>query len=104
MLFWNEQYFAFGNPIFEGEIVKTRIATLVVFALGILAIGVFVVRAQITAQLTFKMSQPFTVGDTALPAGRYVVTSVSNRLFQIAAASGKPSVLADVNFLSPDAS
>jgi hypothetical protein len=87
--------------------MKTRIATLVVFALGILTIGVFAVRAQITTQLTFKMSQPFTVGNTTLPAGSYVVTPVpetEQSIIQIAAASGKPSVLADVNFVSPDAS
>jgi hypothetical protein len=87
--------------------MKTRIAKLALFALGVLTIGVFVVRAQITTQLTFKMSQPFTVGDTTLAAGSYVVTpvpSTDQSIIEITAASGKPSVVAEVNFVAPDPS
>jgi hypothetical protein len=73
--------------------MKTRISWLVVLALGVLTIGVLAGRAQIANQLEFKVSQPFTVGNTTLPAGSYIVRPFSEEpgLLEIASASGKPS-------------
>ena len=50
--------------------MKTCVGRLVVSALGVLTIGVLADGAQITNQLDFKMSQPFTVANTTLPAGK----------------------------------
>jgi hypothetical protein len=86
--------------------MKTVIGKLVAFALGVLTIGVFAGRAQIMNQLDFKMSQPFTVGNTTLPAGSYVIRPVGGTdqmVIEISAASGKPSVWAEVNSAQPDA-
>jgi len=87
--------------------MKARIAKLVILTLGMLTVGLLVVHAQITTQVSFKMSQAFTVGDTTLPAGSYVITPVQETdlsLIEIAAASGKPSVLADVSLVAADPS
>jgi len=86
--------------------MKTVIGKFVVFALGVLTIGVFAGRAQITTQLDFKMSQPFTVGNTTLPAGSYIIRPVGGTdqmVIEISAASGKPSVMVEVNSAQPDA-
>jgi hypothetical protein len=85
--------------------MKTLIGKLVVFGLGVLTIGVSAGRAQIMNQLDFKMSQPFTVGNTTLPAGSYIIRPVQGTdqmVIEISAASGKPSVWADVNSAQPD--
>jgi hypothetical protein len=85
--------------------MKTVIGKLVAFALGVLTIGVFAGRAQIMNQLDFKMSQPFTVGNTTLPPGSYVIRPVGGTdqmVIEISAASGKPSVMVDVNSAQPD--
>jgi hypothetical protein len=87
--------------------MKTLIGKLVVFALGVLTIGVFAGRAQIVNQLEFKMSQPFTVGNTTLPPGSYIVRPVQGtdqQVIEISSATGKPSVMADVNSAQPDGS
>jgi hypothetical protein len=86
--------------------MKTLIGKLVVFALGVLTIAVFAGRAQIMNQLDFKMAQPFTVGNTTLPAGAYTIRPVQGTdqmVIEISAASGKPSVMVDVNSAQPDA-
>ena len=86
--------------------MKTPIGKFVVFALGVLTIGVFAGRAQIMNQLDFKMTQPFTVGNTTLPAGGYVIRPVQGTdqmVLEISAASGKPSVMVEVNSAQPDA-
>jgi|SRR5271154_1928844 len=87
--------------------MKIRLGKFVVIALGILTIGVLAGRAQITNQLDFKMSQAFTVGNTTLPPGSYIVRPVSGtdqQVIEITSASGKPSVLVDVNSAVPDGS
>jgi hypothetical protein len=85
--------------------MKTRIGKIVVFALGLLTIGVFPGRAQIMNQLDFKMAQPFTVGNTTLPAGSYIVKPVSGTeqaVLEIRSANGHPTVMVDVNSAQPD--
>ncbi len=85
--------------------MKTLIGKLVVFALGVLTIGVFAGRAQIMNQLDFKMVQPFTVGNTTLPPGAYTIRPVQGTdqmVIEISAASGSPSVMVDVNSAQPD--
>ena len=86
--------------------MKPLIGKFVMFALGVLTIGVFAGRAQIMNQLDFKMSQPFTVGDATLPAGAYIIRPVQGTdqtVIEISAASGKPSVMVEVNSAQPDA-
>jgi hypothetical protein len=85
--------------------MKTLIGKLVVFALGVLTIGVSAGQAQIMNQLDFKMAQPFTVGNTTLPPGSYVIRPVQGTdqmVIEISGASGKPSVMVDVNSAQPD--
>jgi hypothetical protein len=57
--------------------MKTHIGKLVVLALGVLTVGALSGRAQIMNQLDFKMTQPFTVVNTTLAAGSYIVKPVS---------------------------
>jgi hypothetical protein len=85
--------------------MKTRISRLVLLALGVLTIGVVADRAQITDQLDFKVSQPFTVANTTLPAGNYIVRPFSGEqvLLEIANASGKPIVIVEAEPAQPDA-
>lgn len=85
--------------------MKTRVSRLVVLALGVLTIGVLPDRAQITSQLDFKMSQPFTVANTTLSAGNYIVRPFSGEqvLLEIANASGKPIVIVEAEPAQPDA-
>lgn len=86
--------------------MKTHIGKFVAFAMGMLTIGVFAGLAQITNQLDFKMTQPFTVGNTTLPAGSYIIRPVSGSdqmVIEITTATGKPSVMAEVNSAQPDA-
>ena len=76
------------------------------FALGVLTIGVSAVRAQIMNQLDFKTARPFTVGNTTLTAGSYVIRPVQGTdqmVLEISAAGGKPSVMVEVNSAQPDA-
>src|SRR5277367_321189 len=87
--------------------MKIRLGKFVVIALGILTIGVLAGRAQITNQLDFKMTQPFTVGNATLPPGSYVIRPVQGtdqQVIEISGATGKPSVMVDVNSAQPDAS
>lgn len=85
--------------------MKTLIGKFVVFALGVLTIGVSAGRAQIVGQLDFKMVQPFTVENTTLPPGNYSIRPVQGTdqtVIEIAAASGKPSVVVEVSSAQPD--
>jgi hypothetical protein len=87
--------------------MRIRLGKFVIIALGILTVGVLASRAQITNQLGFKMSQAFTVGNTTLPPGSYVVRPVQGtdqQVIEISSAAGKPSVLVDVNSAQPDGS
>jgi hypothetical protein len=85
--------------------MKTRVNRLVVLAVGVLTIGVMAGQAQITSQLDFKMSQPFTVANTTLPAGNYIVRPFSGEqvLLEIANASGKPIVIVEAEPAQPGA-
>jgi hypothetical protein len=85
--------------------MKRRISRLVVLALGMLTIGALAARAQITNQVDFKVSQPFTVANTTLPAGNYIVKPLSEEpgLLEIANASGKPSVIVETDSAQPAA-
>jgi len=98
---------ALGKSLFIGEIMKTSIRKFVLLAMGILTIGVFAGRAQIVGQVDFKMTQPFTVENTTLPAGSYAIRAVQGTdqsVIQIAAVSGEPSVLVEVSSAQPNAS
>jgi hypothetical protein len=88
-----------------GDDMKTTIGRFVVFALGVLMIGLWVAHAQIVNQLDFTMSQPFTVADTTLPAGSYTIRPVSgteSTVIEIVGASGHPSVMVDADSTQPD--
>jgi hypothetical protein len=85
--------------------MKTHVGKLVVLALGVLTVGALSGRAQIMNQLDFKMTQPFTVGNTTLPAGSYIVKPVSGTeqaVLEIRSANGHPTVMVDVNSAQPD--
>ena len=78
--------------------MKKLLGKLVVFAMGVMMIGVLVVRAQIVTELDFKMTQPFTVGNTTLSAGSYMIRPVhgtDQSVIEISATSGKPSVMVE---------
>lgn len=85
--------------------MKTLMGKFLVFALAVLTIGVFAGHAQIMNQLDFKMVQPFTVGNTTLPPGSYIVKPVSGTeqaVLEIRSANGHPTVMVDVNSAQPD--
>ncbi len=76
--------------------MKTLLGKLIVVALGIMTIGVPAVRAQIVTELDFKMTQAFMVGNTILPAGRYVIRPVhgtDQSVIEISATGGNPDVM-----------
>jgi hypothetical protein len=78
---------------------KFALLTLVASTVGVISAG-----AQITTQLTFKVSQSFVVVNTTLPAGTYIIRPVSGTdqsVVEIASATGKPSVMAEVELVSP---
>jgi len=85
--------------------MKTVIGKFVVFALGVLTIGVGAGHAQIVNQLEFKISQPFTVANTTLAAGSYIIRPVSgtdSTVIEIVGASGHPGVMVDADSAQPD--
>jgi hypothetical protein len=49
---------------------------LALFIVLALIIGAFAASAQITAQIVFRMSRPFVVGNTAFPEGNFVIREV----------------------------
>jgi len=87
--------------------MKTRIGMLVVSVLGILTIGAIASRGQIMSQMEFKMSQPFTVANTTLPAGSYVIRPVSGTdqtMLEVAGmGTGKPTVIVETDAIQADA-
>jgi hypothetical protein len=70
---WDKQILSAGFHFPKEIIMKTGIGKFAVFALGVLTMGVFACHAQIVNQLEFKMSQPFTVANTTLAAGSYII-------------------------------
>ena len=87
--------------------MKTSVGKLAVLTLGLLTMGVVAGHAQITNQLDFKVSQPFTVGNTTLAAGSYTVRPVQGTegaVVEISSESGHPSVMVDTAAAQPDAS
>jgi hypothetical protein len=85
--------------------MKTAIGKFVVFALGVFTVGVLTSHAQIMNQLDFQMSQPFTVANTKLPAGSYIIRPVAGAgqtVLEILSVSGQPTVMVDVDSAQPD--
>ena len=78
--------------------MKTSVGKFVVLTLGLLTMGVVAGHAQITNQLDFKVSQPFTVANTTLAAGSYTVRPVDgagDTMVEISSENGHPSVMVD---------
>ncbi len=74
-------------------------------ALSVLTIGLCTGRAQIMNQLDFKVSQPFTVANTTLDAGSYVIRPVpgaGQTVLEISSVNGNPTVIVDANSSQPD--
>lgn len=86
--------------------MKSSMTRLVLFALGLFAVGFGVGHAQIMNQLDFKMSQPFTVGNTTFEAGSYVIRPVEgdSTVLEIVSAKGHPGVMIDTFSAQPDSS
>lgn len=85
--------------------MKTAIGKLVIFAFGMLTVGVSGGHAQIMNQLDFKMLQPFTVANTTLAAGSYLIRPVAGAgqtVIEIVGADGHPSVMVDTDSAQPD--
>ena len=77
-----------------------------VFAAGFLMLGLGVGHAQITNQVDFTMSEPFTVENATMPAGSYVIRSVGGSdltVLDIASADGHHSVMVEANSAQPEA-
>jgi hypothetical protein len=75
-------------------------------ALVALTIVVFVSSAQITQGIKFKMTESLVVRNTTLPAGNYTVGPVQGNdlsVLEVASASGKPSVMVEVEAVQPGA-
>jgi hypothetical protein len=100
-----EEYFFRTETItLIGEIMKTVTGKLILFALGMMTIGVSAGHAQIANQLGFKASQPFTVGNTTLAAGSYTIRQAEfdSTVLEIASTSGRPAVLVDTVSTQPE--
>lgn len=85
--------------------MKTIIGKLIVVGLGVMTIWIGAGHAQITSQVDFKMSQPFTVANTTFAAGSYIIRPVAGTeqaVLEISSASGHPSVMVDVESAQPD--
>jgi hypothetical protein len=85
--------------------MKAVIGRVVSLALGLLTIGVCAGRAQILNQVDFKMSEPFTVANTTLPAGSYIIRPVAgtdSMVLEIVSANGHPAVMVDANSAQTD--
>ena len=86
--------------------MKIRVGKLLGLALVVLTIAVLTGRAQIANQLDFKVAQPFTAGNATLAAGSYVIRPVQgtdHMVIEISSASGKPSIMVEVESVQPDA-
>jgi len=103
---WKEQYPSPEDAIFERiYLMKSTVGKIVALAVGLLTIGVLAGHAQIMNQLDFKMSQPFTVANTTLAAGSYVIRPVAGAgesVIEIVSATGHPGVMVDANSVQPD--
>ncbi len=85
--------------------MKEIAGKIVALAIGVFTIGLLTGHAQIMNQLDFKMSQPFTVANTTLEAGSYVVRPVpgaGQTVIEISSTSGRPTVMLDVDSAQPD--
>ena len=85
--------------------MKTMVGKFVLFVLGIMTVGVSSGYAQITNQLVFKISQPFTVANATLPAGSYIIRPVAGTdqsVIEIASTTGHPAVMVETNAAQPD--
>lgn len=85
--------------------MRTIIGKFVVLALSVLTIWVGAGHGQIMNQLDFKMSQPFTVANTTLEPGSYIIRPVvgtEQSVLEISSATGKQSVMVDVESDQPD--
>ena len=71
-----------------------------------LMIGLGVGHTQVMNQVSFTMSEPFTVANTTLPAGKYMIRSVQGTdqaVLEVASVSGHPSVMVEADSAQPDA-
>ena len=85
---------------------RTTTERFAVFALGFLMIVLSVSDAQIMNQVDFKMSAPFTVANTTLPAGSYIIRPVQgtdSTVIDIVSATGHHSVMVEAESAQPDA-
>jgi len=85
--------------------MKTFIGKFVLLAL-LLTIGAAAASAQITTQLSFKMTRSFVVGDTTLPAGSYVIRAVSGTdqsVVEVTSTNSEIGVMVAVDLIQPDA-
>lgn len=85
--------------------MKSVFGKFALIALSVLTVGVCTGHAQIMNELSFKVSQPFTVANTTLEAGSYVIRPVPEAgltVLEISSASGKPTVMVDVESVQPD--
>ncbi len=85
--------------------MKSGLADLGVIVLSVMTIGLCAGHAQIMNQIDFKTAQPFTVANTTLAAGSYLIRPVpgaGQTVLEVSGASGKPSVIVDVNSVQPD--
>lgn len=77
-----------------------------VFAAGFLMIALGVGHTQTMIQVNFTMSEPFTVANTTLPAGRYTIRSVQGSdqaVLEIASMTGDYKVMVEADRAQPDA-
>jgi hypothetical protein len=86
--------------------MKTVTGKLILFAVGMVTIGVSAGQAQIMNQLDFTAARPFTVGNTTLAAGSYTIRPVEfdSTVIEIASASGQPAVMVDTISTQPESS
>ncbi|HEY6370056.1 MAG TPA: hypothetical protein VIX37_05735, partial [Candidatus Sulfotelmatobacter sp.] len=84
--------------------MKSVFGKFALIALSVLTVGECSGHAQIMNELRFKVSQPFTVANTTLEAGSYVIRPVPEAgltVLEISSASGKPTVMVDVESVQP---
>lgn len=75
------------------------------FVAGFLMIGLCVGHTQITRQVDFTMSEPFTVENATMPAGSYIIRPVvgsEQTVLEIASATGHHSIMVEADTAQPD--
>lgn len=85
--------------------MKRLIEKFVLLTLGGFTIGAVAGQAQIMNELEFTMSQPFTVANTTLASGSYIVRPVEGAgqtVLEIASSSGHPTVMVDTDSAQSD--